>query len=298
MSGQPANVTALEPPTQAAFLRAPMATVQKVAPKTIILGAGGTRRQAALAGISTKGFDYVQWSRKQLIKSLQLIFSHGAAHIITAVIIETSYNEVTPNYREKLIEWAAWVVGGAEALEDYRRLNWRIRFVGVESWPTLQKVAQHVKQHTEDHTGPTVWFTASHQTESYWDHLFALTQNQPIKNRQEAIRLVYGEDIPLAELFIGSGKPQVSASLVPPLLVGNLQCYWRQGLGYDLDQDSLRTILYDFAYLRKTWRQDKTGRAEEAVKYRHIWDNPPIIGMGQRFGPFWFPEATSEIAIG
>jgi hypothetical protein len=39
----------------AEFLAAPIDEVRKVAPKTMILGAGGTRRKAVLSGFSSQG---------------------------------------------------------------------------------------------------------------------------------------------------------------------------------------------------------------------------------------------------
>jgi hypothetical protein len=48
-------------------------------------------------------------------------------------------------------------------------------------------------------------------------------------------------------------------------------------------------ILYDYAYLRQTWRQDKTGRAEQALAYRKAWEQAGILGMGTHLGGYWFP---------
>ncbi len=67
-----------------------------------------------------------------------------------------------------------------------------------------------------------------------------------------------------------------------------------QLLGYGLDTKLFRTILYDFLYLRKTWKVDKRGRAEQAKAHCHYWDNPPVVGLGQRLGPFWVPVLMPE----
>jgi hypothetical protein len=105
----------------------------------------------------------------------------------------------------------------------------------------------------------------------------------------------YGEEIPPATLYLGAGKPQVEDSQIPLLLVGKLECYWRQHLGYDLDAEMLRTILYDYAYLRPTWQADKTGRAEQVTTYAQAWQEPPIVGMGTRLGPFWYPAPIPPV---
>ncbi|HXF63764.1 MAG TPA: hypothetical protein VNK95_19220 [Caldilineaceae bacterium] len=57
----------------------------------------------------------------------------------------------------------------------------------------------------------------------------------------------------------------------------------------------MRTILYDYAYVRPTWQADKTGRAEQALKYRQAWEDPPVVGLGVRLGPFWYPAPIPPV---
>jgi len=73
------------------------------------------------------------------------------------------------------------------------------------------------------------------------------------------------------------------------LLYDETQCYWLQKPGYGIEEESLRKIIYDYAYTRKTWLKDKTGRAEQALAHRDVWEKAPILGIGIRFGPFWHP---------
>jgi hypothetical protein len=117
-----------------------------------------------------------------------------------------------------------------------------------------------------------------------------------ITDRVELVAALYGEEIPPATLYLGAGKPQVEDSQIPLLLVGKLECYWRQHLGYDLDAETLRTILYDYAYIRPTWQADKTGRSEQVLEFAQAWENPPVVGMGQRLGPFWYPAPLAAIS--
>jgi hypothetical protein len=80
-----------------------------------------------------------------------------------------------------------------------------------------------------------------------------------------------------------------SFELIPPLLVGQVQGYWSQQPGYSLTEAQLRTIFYDYAYLRPTWREEKLERAREALVHRQAWEEGPILGLGMRLGPFWYP---------
>jgi hypothetical protein len=125
--------------------------------------------------------------------------------------------------------------------------------------------------------------------------LLAAQQTQ-LPTRADAIRVLYGEDIPPATLYLAFGKPMISLALIPPLLVGQLQCYWCQQPGFTLTETQLRTILYDFAYLRPTWRAEKLERAKQALAHREAWEEAPILGLGMRLGPFWYPAPMTSPA--
>jgi hypothetical protein len=58
----------------------------------------------------------------------------------------------------------------------------------------------------------------------------------------------------------------------------------------------LRTIFYDYAYLRPTWQEEKIERAKAASTHQKAWENGPILGLGMRLGPFWHPAPMSSPA--
>ena len=278
-----------EQPTLECFLEASIEEIRQVSPATVILGAGGTRRRAVLADVSPQSDEYVQWTRMSALACLDLIFRHGAKHIIAPLLVHSHENEQIPGYSDKLMEWTRWGLAGDEALDEFTRCGWRVRLIGTESWPVLEDVAHYLRTKTEDNPGPTVWFSVVSKVEAHWEMMLRMTREYDVSTRKELVQLIYGEDIPQATLYIGSGKPQVVESIVPPLLIGKLECYWRQHLGYDLDERTLRAILYDYAYVRRSTVDDKSGRAEKVMDYAGAWDEPPIIGMGMRLGPFWYP---------
>src|SRR5690242_4037768 len=59
-------------PTIEQFLAAPVEQVAEVAPATLIFAAGGTRRSAALSGLSPQSDDYAYWSRDRMIACVEL----------------------------------------------------------------------------------------------------------------------------------------------------------------------------------------------------------------------------------
>ncbi len=66
--------------------------------------------------------------------------------------------------------------------------------------------------------------------------------------------------------------------------------YWLQKPGFLTDEREVLRILYDYVITRNTWREDKTGRAEEALAHQHTFDRNYTLGVGQKLGPFWYPS--------
>ena len=94
-------------------------------------------------------------------------------------------------------------------------------------------------------------------------------------------------------IYLGTVKPLLSVLQLPPLLVtSEVQCYWSLRPGYSLDEKQLRSILYDYAFTRQTWQENKTGRAQQALVQRDIWERGDILGLGKRLGPFWYPDSS------
>ena len=280
-------------PTLAEFLRAPLEEVRTVAPATLILGAGGTRRRAVLAGLDPTSDEYAEWTRKEMMACHEMLFRYGVKHIFSAILIDGHRKEVTEGYSEKLVKWVRYGLADSEALAEYARLGWQVRLVGVESWPELKPVADRLAQVNPQHDAPRVWFSISSETEKQWSLLLRIAQMQRLESRHDLIRAFYGEEIPLATMYLGTGKPQIVESIVPPLLIGKMECYWRQHLGYDLDERTLRAIFYDYAFSRDTWRADKTGRRRGSVGILDCLGHPPCCRSRNASRPLLVPRDTA-----
>lgn len=281
------------PDTLQEFLAAPTAEVAQVAPSTIVYTMGGTRRSAALAGIVPESNAYIRWTREQLVACLSLIFRYGVKHIFVVAITPDNYQE-TGAYRERLIEFTDWALAGPEALADYGRLGWRVRLLGSEHIPELAATAARLRTQTPAHSPHTLWSLAIPHADAPWQTIIDAMQQTGAHTHQALIQAVYGEAIPPITMFLSTGKLAFSQTLLPPLLIGKVQCYWRQQPGHNLTEREWREILYDYAYTRATWKEDKQGRAEAALQHRAVWETAPTIGLGKRVGPFWVPASTND----
>jgi hypothetical protein len=283
-------------PSLEQFLAAPIGDVAEVMPETVVYTPGGTRRSAMLAGISPQSDEYARWTRKRMIASYDLLFRFGARHIFTTMIRPGQFAEIG-RYRERLLEWLEWGLTGPEALADYARLGWRVRLMGAESMPELQPIAERLLSSTPTQSRATLWYQVVAEPGASWQWLLRAAQHAQARTQAEAIRALYGEDIPLAKLYLSFGKPMFVADLLPPLLAGEVQSYWIQRPGYLQDEQLLRRILYDYAYLRPTWRLDKSSRYDTLTASHSLWQQPLVLGYGRHVGAFWYPEIDQDAFI-
>ncbi len=79
--------------------------------------------------------------------------------------------------------------------------------------------------------------------------------------------------------------------MVPPLLTGgNVHGYWTKRPGFDLSEQLLRAILYDYAYSRRTWKADHNVRYAQAHKYVPLWQTENVLGVGTKRDGYWYPR--------
>lgn len=282
-------------PSLEEFLSAPLAEVAAVAPTTMIYAPGGTRRSAVFHGIEPWSDAYVRWAQAKSMLCIDLIFQHGVRYLLTPALTPGNLREVN-QYSKQVFQMADWVLAGPESLAAYAENRWRVRLIGDIHLPELKKTAEKLERDTPAHADHLLCWTVVTETEAPWQRLLATLKDQSIETAADAIHRLYGEQIPPATLYLAFGKPTVDFGIVPPLLLGDLQCYWTQQPGYSLDQKQLRTILYDYAYLRRTWREEKLERAKAGLSHRKAWEEGPVLGLGQRLGPFWYPAATAAVA--
>lgn len=277
-------------PTIDEFLAAPEEEVAAVAPVSMSYGAGGTRRAAVFAGIEPWSSEFMVWAHERMLDSQALIFRYGVQHLFSPLIVPNNLKEAH-HQRDQLFRQIEPVLTRPAAVVRYQALGIRVRLLGGEQVPEVQQTAEKLDSLTAANGPQTLYWTVVLSQEELWRQLFAATNEHKIQSQAEAIRAIYGVEIPPITLYLNHGKPEFSFNTLPPLLVGQAQCYWNQKPGSMLDDKLFRTILYDYAYLRKTFRADKLARAEAALTNQQEWMAAPLLGLGMRMGPFWHPRS-------
>lgn len=276
-------------PTLDQFLAAPAADVAAVAPRTLMFAAGGTRRDAALHGFDVGRYsdELARFSMERFTGTAGRCFALGVKNIVAITVRSAQLQEVGP-YRDYIIEGATRALGEI-ALPLYRQIGCRVRLLGHDRFPMFAELAARLVAETDPASPHTIWWLVTESNEETWERVIAAAQG--VRSFTELNERYFGESVPPVELFLSFGKPFVSPENMPlPLFGADAQCYFYQRPGYNLTEHELRTIFYDYAYTRRTWTADKSSRYAGLAAQQDVWAQGPILGLGGRLGPFWYPH--------
>ena len=284
-------------PTLEEFLAFPIDKIRSVVPASLIFAAGGTRRSVALSGMTRD--DYASWALQHMLETYQTFYNYGVRHLIAPITHPRMFKE-KGHYGENFITWMEQGLAGPETLKYYHKAGWNVHLIVAASTTTsdprvqrVQKLAQYIGE-TTPHADTHLWYFVVPDYDDLWRWVIErlVTIQHQITGRH-AIKSLYGIDIPPADLLVSFGKPTMSPDILPPFLWNVVQAYWTQQPSYMLNGDTLPRIFYDYAYLRNTYRTDKTGREEAVLSSSELWTNGPTIGLGNRVGPYWYPQPFS-----
>ncbi|MBN1311016.1 MAG: hypothetical protein JXB30_06315 [Anaerolineae bacterium] len=278
------------------FLAFPIEKVRPIVPPSLIFAAGGTRRSAALSGVSPD--DYPMWARQRMLETYQMFYAYGVRHIIAPMTHPRMFKE-KGYFGDNFVSWAEEGLAGSETLEHYRKAHWKAHMIVAVSNTAkdpriqrLQALAETLDQVTLE-ADIHLWYFVVPDYDDYWSWIAERLAAVEKPTRSHTIQALYGADIPPTDLLISFGKPTVSPDVLPPFLWNLVHTYWTQQPSYLLEDEVWRRILYDYAYERSTYRTDKTGREKSALKLPAFWKYGPTIGVGIRVGPYWYPEPFS-----
>jgi hypothetical protein len=278
-------------PSLADFLAAQVELVRSVSPRTVLHTQGGTRRRAVLSGLAPHSSEYMRVGFEDLIMSCCLWFKLGTKHVFTGMVCPPQIEETSESYRAVLSSIVRFLLN-PRTLNRWKELGIRVRIFGHQTLPEFEDMAKEMNSDTiADDQRPTLWLYVNGKKGGFWNLLVDAILAKGTGDEQVLREYLYGEDFPPAEVHYSYGKPMIDRDFVPPLAVApKVQCYWGQKPGYPIDESTYRRIIYDFAYLRPTWKADKESRYSSVVQYRDTWESPLVIGIGRRLGSFWYPE--------
>lgn len=275
-------------PTFEQILAAPIDELTAIVPATMALCGAGTRREAVLRGIPLDR-DYPGWSMDRLLRLCQRIFAFGVQDLFVSIIRSTQVAE-GGDYGRALWSLARAILGDERRLEWIVEAGFQVRCFGAADMPQIADVLAQVERTTAAPGRPTMWWMFATSVDSLWQQALTAICAAGATTRAAAIQAIYGQPVAPMGIYLAFGKPFFSPELMPPLLDDETACFWYQQPGYGpLTDRVLRRIFYDAAYLRHTWTADKSARYAGLEAQRAIWEQPMVLGLGQRVGGFWRP---------
>ncbi len=276
-------------PELESFLAAPASTVAAVAPRTLMFAAGGTRRDAVLHGLAVDRYsdELARFSIQRFTDTVGHCFRLGVQNVI-AITVRSSQLQEQGAYRDFIIDGAIRTLG-ALGVPLYNKLGCRVRLFGHDRFPAFAGLAAMLEAETDQTSPQTIWWLISESNEQTWERVIAAAQG--VTSFAELSERYFSAQVPPVELYVSFGKPFVSPENMPlPLFGTDAHCYFYQRPGYAISERELRMMIYDYAYLRRTWTADKSNRYVGIEEQRAIWERGDILGLGQRVGAFWHPQ--------
>jgi hypothetical protein len=273
------------------FLKLPTEEIKQYVPKTLVWAAGGTRRAAALADVPSD--EYYKWGFKHQFRVASMYLKYGIQDVFMPILGPSQIREVG-EYREKLLG-AYEALCSENCMQLYKQLNARVRFLGMENMPeSFQVKAKEVEETSKDFGNQTLWWVFIINNENELElqaYNKLIMEGGQLNDIKECIKSFYGTNVEPADIFIGFSKFH-NGYWIPPFLGAKTALYWTDFPSYTMEEEDFKKILWDYAFSRKTWSQDKSHRydtiKESELPERH--EQKYIWGVGKHLGNFWYQD--------
>jgi tuberculosinol/isotuberculosinol synthase len=245
--------------------------------------------------------DYVTLTSQACIATCKLVFDHG----IDTFIMPVFGGEIMNRGEEYMRE-----IGAAMSLlathpifvEFYKEYNIRIHFygdyrkqLGNTPYAHICDSFDEITRQTAHNTGRRLFYgvCADDATETLGElSIKHYKETGASPSRSTLIEMYYGEYIEKADIFIGFEKFNVFD--YPMLGWGEESLYYMAAPSFYIDERLLRTILYDYIYLRPVQDPDYfTMPAEEFEAMRHFYEvnREVVFGVGEMRGGIWYSKS-------
>jgi len=284
----------------------------------VLLSIDGTRRHYLLSQakensgsleISDKDFeDFANHTSAAYVRVYNLLFSVGIDTVLTPVFFPPNFKRDS-NYVEQALAASKRIFLGTEFVELYRKWELQTRIYGdfdlaplaCQVQNTIFSLAEELKKltsntHGNDSKRLLFGYNAGTFVRETSSRTVLLYNNSGSIPDEQELRLACFPDGPdKIDLVIGSGWLRVGAILPPVLDNGNTDIYNVSNLVLDLEEHTLRCILYDRIFRR--WaapEDDTTYNLDDLALLKHYYTvhKRCSIGVGELIGSasLWYPE--------
>jgi len=191
------------------FLAASLEDLSAVAPRSMVYAPGGTRRSAAFLGIEPWSKAYLRIMQDGFVACLEVIFRYGVQHVFTPMIMLGHTHEVK-DIKQELIDAVGKFATDPRLLHIASDQGWRVKLAPSAYATELQPYIDCLNRNSPGEVTRTWWMGITPSYESWWSTIIALAKSDRVRTRADAIRSLYGEDVPPITLCFSFGKPMIS----------------------------------------------------------------------------------------
>ncbi|MFZ0549111.1 MAG: hypothetical protein WAM60_26930 [Candidatus Promineifilaceae bacterium] len=278
--------------------------VREKGPKVVVFPINGTRRWFMLEHGSQNGsfsmdaYMNITWSRQIALYSL--FFDHGIETLLTP-IFGPELLARGDAYAQMIKPGLLWLNENDALLDFYQEYNVRVRVYGdtkryLKNTPYEEALAafQELADKTADNNRHRLFFgvCAHDAAESVAEiGLGFYQQHGRLPNKEEIVAAYYGEPVAPVDIFIGFDRPATFD--MPLIATGKEDLYFTISPSPYLDQQGLRSILYDHLFSRHVSEHYPELSAEswQTLADFYARNRNHVLGLGKRSkdGSFWYP---------
>lgn len=276
------------------FLQWTPEEIARTAPETLLYAPAGTRRRAALDGISRE--KYADWAMQELGNNVSQFFRLGVRNVVVPLLAPGQLREPVREYREHVVEWVAQQATSGALDQVANMFGYRLRLIGpaTKSSNMLKDASSELINRSYDKQRPVLWMYVVQFDEEPWKEVLQTALSCGSDDREMIVRSLYGENIASITMYIGFGRFVVHPRIIPLILFNDdVQCYWTTKAGFRITETMVRRIFYDAVFSRARDNGDRVERYEHVEELSKYWERDVVFGIGRNMHGFWIPDMPS-----
>ncbi len=289
------------------FLNLPTAEVAQLVrdagPKVCVFPINGTRRWFILEHPEQASTDFVDsylqitWQRQ--LELYKLFFDHGIDTLLTPVF-GPDLLERGEEYQRLVEPGLLWLAQDQDLLDFYDAYNVRVRIYGdthryfkntpyAHTLDTFDELAKRTAHHTRYRLFFGVCAHDSAETVAEIGIRFH-QEHKCLPDKRQIVEAYYGEYVEPVDFFIGFDRFTVFD--MPLISTGNEDLYFTVNPSPYLNAHTLRLILYDHLYTRRTDETSyETLSPQDWAWMKNFYqaNQGQVLGLGIKRGKIWYP---------
>lgn len=252
--------------------------------------------------------DYMEKMTARMAEICTMLFEHGIDTLLIPLLSPRLFDARGSHYTQMTLQSLNLLCDHPALASLYETLQVSARFYGDYENYLNQEPFTHLLDKFQQLTRKTVvynnhrvfWGICAHDaTQTTTDLAIRYFQtHRKMPDKQDLIKMYYGESLPPVNIFITEGKPR--AYDMPLLSSGNEDLYFTASPSPYLSEQQLRKILYDHLYTRPK-DKERYGLLEledrEAMRVFYQANVNNILGVGEKHTHWgiWYPTASPVV---